>query len=68
MASRPGWVAVGLRLGDQGFWRRLRTLWIGSRHRFEVATSFVLIGRKRRRDMDLRSRREMAFLSCDLKI
>ena len=34
-----------------------------SRPRLEVATSFVLIGRKRRRDMDLRSRRGMAFLS-----
>ena len=39
-----------------------------SRPRFEVATSFVLIRRKRRRDMDLRSRHGMAFWSCDLNI
>ena len=36
------------------------------RPRLEVATSFVLIEWKRRRDMDLRSRRGMAFWSCDL--
>ena len=39
-----------------------------SQPRFEVATSFVMIERKRCRDMDLRSRRGMAFWSCDLKI
>ena len=39
-----------------------------SRPRLEVATSFVLIGQKRRRDMDLRSRCGMTFWSCDLKI
>ena len=51
MASRPGPVAVGLKLGDLGFWHRRRTLWIWcrdlvcsdwaetvSRHGFEVAT------------------------------
>ena len=49
MESRPDWVAVGLRLGDLGFWRRRRTLRIwcrdlvcsdwaetASRHGFEV--------------------------------
>ena len=39
-----------------------------SRPRFEVSTSFVLIGQKQRRGMDLRSRRGMAFWSCDLRI
>ena len=38
-----------------------------SRPRFKVATSFVLIGQKRGRDMDMRLRRGMAFWSCDLE-
>ena len=39
-----------------------------SRPRLEVATMFVLIEQKRRRDMDLKSRHGMAFWSCDLRI
>ena len=44
MASRPGWVAVGLRLGAWDFASQEDTVNLVSRPRLEVATSFVLIG------------------------